>query len=114
MLIRALAALLFAVLLAAQARAAGGQPNRRRAFLLGTGAALCMAAYCVSAGLGVGTTPLQTAVMAVGILLLLGALGSMVVSLGGKEMGERNQRIRQLVREERERRERMERERKQP
>lgn len=111
MLIRALAALLFAGLLALQARAAAALPHRRRAFLLGTGSALCMAAYCASLGLGATSGPLQTALMAAGLLLLLGALGSLVVSLGGKEMGARNERIRQLVREERERRERLERER---
>jgi ABC-type phosphate/phosphonate transport system permease subunit len=107
MLLRALAALLFAGLLWAQARGAEGQPHRRRAFRLGMAAALCMAVYCATLGLGVAPGLLQTLVMGAGALLLLGALVSLMISLSGKEKIARDERIRQMVRVERERVERL-------
>jgi hypothetical protein len=103
--IRVLAALLFAVLLWAQARAAHAQPHRRRAFSLAAGALLIFAAYNAAVAAGAQGGLLQTATAIVGLALLAGAMISLVASLRAGEMADQRDRVAAAAKEYRERRE---------
>jgi hypothetical protein len=71
-IVRALVALLLAVLLWAQARAAGDKPHRRRAYQLAAGALLAFAGYNATLATGVAVGPLQIVLVLAGVALMLG------------------------------------------
>ena len=109
-IVRIAVTLLLAGLLWAQARASQGQPHRRRTFELAAGALLAFAGFNGSLAAGATFGALQLAIAAVGVLLLLGALVSFVLSLRSGELRDRHDQVVAAAREYRERREQEERE----
>jgi hypothetical protein len=103
-LVRALIALVFAALLWAQARAAGGKPHRRRAYELAAGALLVFAASNGALAAGVEAGPLQIAIAFVGVALMIGAGVELARSMYAGEMREQRDRIAEAAKEYRERR----------
>src|SRR5687767_15449897 len=89
-LTRALVALLLAVFLVFQARSAAAQPQRRRAFRLGSAALLVLAAYNGTLVLDDTNGPLQIGLAIGSMALFLGAIVSLVLSFSSGELrGER-------------------------
>lgn len=103
-IIRALVALVFAALLWAQARAAGGKPHRRRAYELAAGALLAFAGFNGALAAGVEAGAIQIAVVLVGVALMVGAGVELARSMYAGEMREQRERIAEAAKEYRERR----------
>ena len=90
--IRALIALLLAVVFWMQARGVRDQPKRKRAFELLGGASLAFAALLGLAAAGVADTLLTIAVLAVAFALMIAAIFSLLASFSGGEMRGRSAR----------------------
>jgi hypothetical protein len=104
-LTRALVALLLAVFLVFQARSAAAQPQRRRAFRLGSAALLVLAAYNGTLVLDDTNGPLQIGLAIGSMALFLGAIVSLVLSFSSGELRGERERIEAAAREYRTRRE---------
>jgi hypothetical protein len=104
-LVRALIALLLAIFLFVQARAAAAQPHRRRAFWLGAAALLMLAAYNGALAIDETTGPLQIGLAIAGVSLFAGAVVSLVLSFSSGELRGERARIATAAREFREQRE---------
>jgi hypothetical protein len=102
--IRALVALVFAALLWAQGRAAGGRPHRRRAFELAAGGMLAFAGYNGALVAGAGASSIQVAVLLVGGVLLVLAAAELARSFFAGEMRDQGDRVAKAAQEYRERR----------
>lgn len=100
--IRALIALLLAAFLFFQARAAAGQPHRRRAFSLGAAALLALAGYNAALAAGAAIGPLQVGLAIAGMALFVGAVASLVLSYATGELRGGRERIAAAAREYRE------------
>ena len=103
-IVRVLVALLLAVLLFFQARAASAQPHRRRAFLLAVAALVAFAAYNGALALGAATGPLLVGLAVAGMALFLGAVVSLVLSWSAGELRGQREQIAAATREYREQR----------
>jgi len=84
-IIRVLIALVIAFILFYQARQLVGQPNRKRAFILGGVALLCFTVFNASISLGVELGILQQLAALAGMLLVVGSAISLVLSLRNGE-----------------------------
>jgi hypothetical protein len=100
-----LVALLLAIFLFVQGRAAAAQPYRRRAFWLGATALLMRAAYNGTLMIDETTGPLQIGLAIAGASLFVGAVVSLVVSFSSGELRGERARIAAAAREFREQRE---------
>jgi len=107
-LTRVLVALLLAAFLFVQARSAGAQPHRRRAFRLGAAALLMLAAYNAALALDATTGPLQIGLAIAGMALFVGAIVSLVLSFSAGELRGERARIAAAAREYRQQREQRE------
>ena len=103
-LVRALIALLFAVFMWSQARAARDRPHRRRGFELAVGALIAFAAFNGALAADIAIGPLQIAIAVLGLLLFAGAAVSLTLSYYAGEMRDQRDRIAEAAREYRERR----------
>ena len=103
-IIRAVIALLLAVVFWVQARGIRHQPKRKRAFELLGGASLVFAVLLGSAALGVADALLTIALLAVAFALIIAAIFSLLASFSGGEMRGQSDRIAQAAREYREKR----------
>jgi hypothetical protein len=102
--IRALIALLLAIVFWVQARGVRGQPKRKRAFELLGGASLAFAVLLGLAAAGVADALLTIALLAVAFALMIAAIFSLLTSFSGGEMRGQSDRIAQAAREYREKR----------
>ena len=103
--VRALVALLLAALLWAQARGARALPYRRRSFEFAAGALVAFAAYNGALAAGLGSGPIQVAVLVAGVGLLAAAAVALAQSMRAGETREQRDRVAAAAREYRERRE---------
>ena len=104
--IRALIALLLALVFWIQARGVRDQPKRRRAFELLGAACLVFAALLGSAAAGIAYTLLTTALLAIAIGLMVAAISSLLAAFRAGEMRSQADRIAQAAKEYREQAER--------
>lgn len=102
-IVRVLIALLLAVFLLFQARAAAEQPHRRRAFQLAAAALLAFAAYNAVLAAGGTAGPLPIGLAIAGTALFVGAIASLVLSWSAGELRRERERIAAAAREYRER-----------
>jgi hypothetical protein len=102
--IRALIALLLAVVFWMQARGVRDQPKRKRAFELLGAACLVFASLIGSAAVGIAYTLLTTALLAIAIGLMIAAVLSLLASFRAGEMRSQVDRIAEAAKEYREKR----------
>src|SRR5262245_37733813 len=105
-IIRALVALLLAVVFWAQARGIREQPKRKRAFEMLAAASLVFAALLGSAAAGVADTLVTTAMLVLAIGLMIAAVFSLMASFRAGEMRGQVDRIAEAAKEYREQAER--------
>ena len=103
-IIRALVALLLALVFWMQARGVRGQPKRKRAFELLSAACLVFAALLGSAVVGLSYSLLTAALLAIAIGLMVAAVLSLLGSFRSGEMRSQADRIAEAAKEYRERR----------
>ena len=103
-LIRALVALLFAGLLWVQSRSVRDQPRRKLAFELAAGALVLLAALQASLALGFAFAPLLYVTGALALLLLCGAVASLIGAWRGGELRGQSEEIAKAAQEYREKR----------
>jgi drug/metabolite transporter (DMT)-like permease len=84
-IVRTLIALLIVFILFYQARRLVGQPNRKRAFMLGAVALLCFTFFNVSISMSLEFGVLQQLTAVAGMALFIGAAVSLVLSLRSGE-----------------------------
>jgi hypothetical protein len=84
-IVRTLIALLIVFILFYQARKLVGQPNRKRAFMLGAVALLCFTFFNVSISMSLEFGLLQQLTAVAGMALFIGAAISLVLSLRSGE-----------------------------
>jgi hypothetical protein len=103
-IIRALVALLLAVVFWMQARGVRDQPKRKRAFELFGAACLVIAALLGSAAAGIAYTLVTTALLAIAIGLMIAAVISLLTSFRTGEMRSQADRVAEAAKEYREKR----------